>query len=144
MPKSYSHTETRGDAAPQLVTQVYDDATLAQMAADDVADAKVKADALAASLVLANALPVPPQVIYPGAPDLALMPDESVISVGPAGEVYRDGARLSNANGTASRVAKVVRVGTSVYGKGASNGLWYRWTGSAWALVTDVDPNILN
>jgi hypothetical protein len=76
--------------------------------------------------------------LLPGSPNLATMPDQSVLSLGGMGEVYLDGRRLG-----AARVAKLVRVGVSIYGRGATDGQWYRWTGTGWVVQAQVDTNLL-
>lgn len=76
--------------------------------------------------------------LLPGSPDLVTMPDESVLSVGAGGEVYLDGRRLG-----AARVAKLIQLGTSVYGRGATDGKLYRWTGTGWVVITDYDTALI-
>jgi hypothetical protein len=77
-----------------------------------------------------------PQYVPPAA--YAVMPDDSVLTVGPGGEVYKDAVRLGSA-----KVSKLVQIGTSVYGAGKTDGKWYRWTGTGWVVVTDFDASIL-
>lgn len=77
--------------------------------------------------------------LLPGSSNLVTMPDQSVLSLGAAGEVYLDGRRLGSA-----RVAKLVRVGVSIYGVGATNNQWYRWTGTGWVVQADIDTNLLH
>jgi hypothetical protein len=76
--------------------------------------------------------------IYIPPSQFAVMPDESVLTVGVGGEVYLDGVRLGTA-----RVTKLVKFGRSVFGLGKTDGLWWQWTGTTWINVTQLDGSIL-
>lgn len=86
----------------------------------------------------------PPRVVLPGSSgsgaqdSFARMPDESILTVGKNGEVYLDAVRLG-----AARVSKLVQFGRSVFGHGATDGKWYRWTGLVWSVLDDFDASIL-
>jgi hypothetical protein len=97
------------------------------------------ANSIAAALVNIYHAPRGARSILPGeAGRLLTLPDESVLSVGAEGQVYLDGRRLGTA-----MVAKLTQVGKSIYGRGKTDGKWWRWTGSAWTEAADVDAGLL-
>lgn len=65
-------------------------------------------------------------------------PEGSLLTIGPNGEVYRDGEQLP---GIAAQ--QVVRFGMRVYAQGKTNPSWWRWTGSGWVAVTAFDSRVL-
>ena len=79
-----------------------------------------------------------PQILLPGAAEFLVAQDGTLLSVLSNGNVYLDGRRLGTA-----RVACLVQLGKSTYGKGATDGLWWRWTGSTWVQAPDIDPRLL-
>lgn len=119
----------------------FDDAKAAADSALD-ADAKAKADAFAASLGPILNPPLRRQVITaPG--QYAKLSNGALISLGPNGEVYQDGDRVKNGDGTASALSKIVVLGLTIWGMGKTNGLWYKRTPSSWILATDFDATSL-
>lgn len=122
--------------------------TLHEVIVDDAAEqaelqremAKEAREAAATAAALKNIYFAPRGAVslLPGASGLLTMPDESVLSVGALGEVYLDGRRLG-----AARVSKLIQLGTSIYGKGATDGKLYRWTGTGWVVITDFDTALL-
>ena len=77
----------------------------------------------------------------------------NVFTMGPAGEVYRNGIRLTSTSSTGALqkmlAQKLVLFGTEIYAKGKTDNRWWRWTGSAtvnaWAPVTvDYDAKVLD
>lgn len=128
--------------APQL-------ATLAAQAQSTVYSAELQPDADISAGALAKALapllqpPVARQVIAaPG--QYAKLPNGAVLSMGPGGEVYQDGDRVKNSDGTASAVSKLVVIGLTVWGVGKTSGLWYKRTPSNWVAATDIDATTLS
>lgn len=147
MPRIYTWTEdvvsTDGAGVTthrkDVRTQTLDDTYLATLAEAQAETAVIGAAATEDMMTRMLVKTVPPQTILPGSTDLALMPDDSVLSVGANGEVYADGLRLGQ-----NAVAKLVRVGKSVYGLGKTVRVWWKWTGTTWAPAPDVDPNLLS
>lgn len=136
MGRSYEYDEVvDGVTLHHLVTQT--DATDALVDATKSADSQLWAQATATSLSR-ELTKAPPPVYVPPAP-YAAMPDGSILTVGPDGQVYKDGARLG-----AALVSVLARIGTSVYGFGRTDGKCYRWTGTSWIEVPKYDPNLLN
>jgi hypothetical protein len=105
-------------------------------------DADIHAKALATALAPLLQPPVARQVIT-GPGEYAKLPNGAVLSMGPGGEVYQDGERVRNSDGTASAVSKLVVVGLTVWGVGKSNGLWYKRTPGTWTQSTDLDAATL-
>jgi len=80
----------------------------------------------------------PPQVVLPGDGSRAIMPDKSVISLGAGGEIYRDAVQLP---GVLARQA--VQYGITIYAQGKTNPSWWKWTGTTWTQVVNIDAAIL-
>lgn len=71
--------------------------------------------------------PAAPAYLLPGDGKQAIDDEGSVITVAADGGVWRDGARLG-----AAFVAKLAIYGSSIYGKGKTDGLDWQWSGGAW------------
>ncbi len=61
------------------------------------------------------------------------MPDGTVWTVDPDGGVWVDARKLGTVH-----VSMLTLTGKTVYGKGLTDGKWYRWTGAAWADASDA------
>lgn len=68
-------------------------------------------------------------------PSSASMPDGTVWMVAPDGSVWVD-ARRTAGN---VKVAMLTLIGRSVYGKGLTDGKWWRWSGMGWVATTADD-----
>jgi hypothetical protein len=137
--RRWQETVTVGTGAP-VVTQheeVLDDETeqgdLQRAAAEEARFAVTLANAQR------NFPPRAAVTLKPGEAGVCTMPDGSLISVGAEGQVYVDGRRIGT-----NKVAKVVSFGLSVYALGATDGKWWRWTGSGWTAVAEVDARHLS
>jgi hypothetical protein len=94
---------------------------------------------LAAYKALAQrAVEAQPRTMMPWDGASMVLADGTILSLAATGEVYLDGRRLGTA-----RVAKLVQVGKSTYGRGATDGKWWRWSGTGWFEVPDFDARLL-
>ena len=133
----------------QRIAEASQMATLAAQASSTVYTAEFQPEADIGAKALATALapllqpPVARQVIAaPG--QYAKLPNGAVLSMGPGGEVYQDGDRVKNSDGTASAVSKLVVIGLTVWGVGKTSGLWYKRTPTNWTPGTDLDAATLS
>lgn len=134
--RTYDYTEVvDGVTTHRVITQA--DATDDLIEGTKINDATVWADKASRALSLELSKAPPPAYVPPGR--YAAMPDGSILTVGPDGQVYKDGARLG-----AALVSVLVRVGVSVYGFGRTDGRCWRWNGSTWVEVLKYDPTLLD
>lgn len=69
----------------------------------------------------------------------ARLPSGQVLTLGPNGEVYKDGVRLGT-----SAAQLIVQVGATVLLKGKTDPRWWQWTGTAWVgPLASVDDALL-
>jgi hypothetical protein len=138
--RSWTETTTTDNGLPVVTVHRIDmdDANEQAELQREMSSAGMESNALAAAMVNIYRAPRGAVTLAPGATGLLVMPDASVLSIGATGEVYRDGRRLGTA-----MVAKLVQVGASIYGRGFTDGKWWRWNGTAWVETPDVDSRLL-
>jgi hypothetical protein len=140
---TWTETEAKDSAFPStyVKSRTVDDANQAvQDRLDEVYAARVGqcvAVAMGAMLWDRDQRSAIPQFVPPM--PYARLPNGQVLTLGPNGEVYRDGIRLGKA-----AAQLIVQVGSSVLLLGKTDPKWWQWTGSAWSgPLLEVDLTLL-
>lgn len=144
MPRINEWTEERTGADGVVTTvKIKTIASDEQIAQEDAIDA-AKREALVeanASALWEKSLPRT-MILRPGEDGLIPLPDDSVLSIGVEGEVFKDGRRLGT-----GFAAALVGLGKSIYLVDAdiTTTVIKRWTGTTWSVVKEqLDPRVFD